>query len=262
MQPEMTVTEYKDGERVTSVVQGSSALGAAMFTGLGGVDSISQLSKSLMTSVSIVDLVKTWSAPSAAMFTGLGGVDSISQLSKSLMTSVSIVDLVKTWSAPSAAMFTGLGGVDSISQLSKSLMTSVSIVDLVKTSSAPMMALSRPAVDEWVATGLGYAPEEWTSTGTGALIRPEQDPRGMGFLDRSITSPSCVYDESSQRRDRLACRLVLTTVATSYLVYYALSPNEILRLIALLLSIGGVSSERIWTLTGKVASILVRASDG
>jgi hypothetical protein len=164
--------------------------------------------------------------------------------------------------ASTAALFTGLGAADTISQVSKSLMTSASMVDFAKTSPASMMALSRPSVDVLVAIGLDYVPEAWTRTGIGALLRPEQDPMGVAFLNRPVTSPSCVYDESSQRRDRFICRLVLTTIATSYLVYYALSPNAILRLIALLLSIGGVSSDRVWTLTGEVASMLFRAGDG
>ena len=164
--------------------------------------------------------------------------------------------------ASTAALFTGLGVADTASQLSKSLMTSASMGDFAKISTASLMALSRPSVDVLVATGLDYAPEVWTRAGMGAFIRPGQDPMGVGFLNRPIASPSCVYDESSQRRDRFVCRLVLTTIATSYLVYYALSPNVILRLIALLLSIGGVSSDRVWTLTGKVASMLFRAGDG
>jgi len=159
-------------------------------------------------------------------------------------------------------MFTGLGATDTIGQLSKSLMSSASIADFARIPAASLMALSRPSFDVQVATGLGYSPEAWTRTAMDALIRPEQDSVGVGFLNRSTTSPLCVYDESSQRRDRFVCRLVLTTIATSFLVYYALSPNEIVRLIALLLSIGGVSSDRIWTLTGKVSSMLFPAAEG
>ena len=164
-------------------------------------------------------------------------------------------------SVSTAALFTGLGAADTIGQFSKSLSGTASIADFGKTSVASLLALSRPSVDVLVATGLGYSPESWTRTATDAFMRPEQDSVGVGFLNHPTARPSCVYDESSQQQDRFVCRLVLTTIATSYLVYYALSPNEILRLIALLLSIGGVSSDRIWRLTGKVSSMLCRSAE-
>jgi hypothetical protein len=122
----------------------------------------------------------------------------------------------------SAALFTGLGATDTIGQLSKSLLTSAGIADFGKTSVASLLALSRPSVDVLVATGLGYSQEAWTRAAMGALIRPEQDSVGVGFLSLPTTSRSCVYDESSQRRDRFVCRLVLTTIATSYLPIAAL----------------------------------------